>query len=81
MARWEMSSKVVLLPEELSTWYNAMTNRRNNKASGTSASKCPVQSPPSGNVQGQGSSTSALDSTSQSSTDNSAKCTRVSSEP
>ncbi|PKC56715.1 hypothetical protein RhiirA1_401929, partial [Rhizophagus irregularis] len=31
-----------------------MTNRRNNKASGTSAPKRPAQSPPSGNVQGQG---------------------------
>ncbi|PKK42582.1 hypothetical protein RhiirC2_804461, partial [Rhizophagus irregularis] len=38
-------------------------------------------SPPSGNVQGQGSSTSIPSPTSQPSTDNSAKCTRVSSEP
>ncbi|GBC18613.2 hypothetical protein GLOIN_2v1785090 [Rhizophagus irregularis DAOM 181602=DAOM 197198] len=30
-----------------------MTNKRNNKASGTSAPKRPAQSPPSGNVQGQ----------------------------
>ncbi|PKB99918.1 hypothetical protein RhiirA5_428967 [Rhizophagus irregularis] len=58
-----------------------MTNRRNNKASGTSAPKRPAQSPPSGNVQGQGSSASTPDPTSQPTTDNSAKRTRVSSEP
>ncbi|PKC52842.1 hypothetical protein RhiirA1_480554 [Rhizophagus irregularis] len=58
-----------------------MINRRNNKASGTSAPKCPAQSPPSGNVQGQGSSASTPGPTSQPSTDNSAKRTRVSSEP
>ncbi|EXX72741.1 hypothetical protein RirG_066420 [Rhizophagus irregularis DAOM 197198w] len=58
-----------------------MTNKRNNKASGTSAPKRPAQSPPSGNVQGQGSSASAPSPTSQPSTDNSAKRTRVSSEP
>ncbi|EXX66890.1 hypothetical protein RirG_119480 [Rhizophagus irregularis DAOM 197198w] len=58
-----------------------MTNKRNNKASGTSAPKRPTQSPPSGNVQGQGSSASAPSPTSQPSTDNSAKRTRVSSEP
>ncbi|PKC55670.1 hypothetical protein RhiirA1_475213 [Rhizophagus irregularis] len=49
-----------------------MTNRRNNKASGTSAPKRPAQSPPSGNVQGP---------TSQPLTDNSAKRTWVSFEP
>ncbi|PKK61921.1 hypothetical protein RhiirC2_791126 [Rhizophagus irregularis] len=49
-----------------------MTSKRNNKASGTSAPKRPAQSPPSGNIQV---------STSQPSTDNSAKCIRVSSEP
>ncbi|PKC00981.1 hypothetical protein RhiirA5_427428, partial [Rhizophagus irregularis] len=37
--------------------------------------------PPSGNVQGQGSSASTPSPTSQLSTDNSAKRTRVSSEP
>ncbi|EXX58641.1 hypothetical protein RirG_196060 [Rhizophagus irregularis DAOM 197198w] len=58
-----------------------MTNKRNNKASGTSAPKRPAQSPPSGNVQGQGSSTSTSGPTSQPLTDNSAKRTRVSSEP
>ncbi|GBC50860.2 hypothetical protein GLOIN_2v1785090 [Rhizophagus irregularis DAOM 181602=DAOM 197198] len=58
-----------------------MTNRRNNKASGTSAPKRPAQSPSSGNVQGQGSSVSTPGPTSQPSTDNSAKRTRVSSEP
>ncbi|GBC14980.1 hypothetical protein RIR_jg10102.t1 [Rhizophagus irregularis DAOM 181602=DAOM 197198] len=58
-----------------------MTNKRNNKASGTSAPKRPAQSPPSGNVQGQGSSASTSGPTSQPLTDNSAKCTRVSSEP
>ncbi|PKB93353.1 hypothetical protein RhiirA5_441521 [Rhizophagus irregularis] len=58
-----------------------MINRRNNKASGTSAPKCPAQSPPSGNIQGQGSSASTPGPTSQPSTDNSAKRTRVSSEP
>ncbi|EXX70135.1 hypothetical protein GLOIN_2v1785090 [Rhizophagus irregularis DAOM 181602=DAOM 197198] len=58
-----------------------MTNRRNNKASGTSAPKRPAQSPPSGNVQGQGSSASTPSPTSQLSTDNSAKRTRVFSEP
>ncbi|PKB98591.1 hypothetical protein RhiirA5_431129 [Rhizophagus irregularis] len=49
-----------------------MTNSQKNKASGTSAPKRPAQSPPSGNVQGP---------TSQPLTDNSAKRTRVSSEP
>ncbi|GBC35734.2 hypothetical protein GLOIN_2v1785090 [Rhizophagus irregularis DAOM 181602=DAOM 197198] len=58
-----------------------MTNKRNNKASGTSAPKRPAQSPPSGNVQGQGSSASTSGLTSQPLTDNSAKRTRVSSEP
>ncbi|PKB95766.1 hypothetical protein RhiirA5_385794 [Rhizophagus irregularis] len=58
-----------------------MTNKRNNKASGTSAPKRPAQSPPSGNVQGQGSSTSTSGPTSQPLTDNSAKRTRVSFEP
>ncbi|EXX55524.1 hypothetical protein RirG_224760 [Rhizophagus irregularis DAOM 197198w] len=58
-----------------------MTNRRNNKASGISAPKRPAQSLPSGNVQGQGSSASTPGPTSQPSTDNSAKHTRVSSEP
>ncbi|GBC51658.1 hypothetical protein RIR_jg26317.t1 [Rhizophagus irregularis DAOM 181602=DAOM 197198] len=57
-----------------------MTNKRNNKASGTSAPKRPAQSPPSGNVQDQGSSASTPSPTSQPSTDNSAKRTRVSSE-
>ncbi|GET64633.1 hypothetical protein RIR_jg7455.t1 [Rhizophagus irregularis DAOM 181602=DAOM 197198] len=58
-----------------------MTNKRNNKASGTSAPKRSAQSPPSGNVQGQGSSASTPGPTSQPSTDNLAKRTRVSSEP
>ncbi|CAB4399986.1 unnamed protein product [Rhizophagus irregularis] len=63
MARWGMSSIVVLLPEELSTRYNG------------------YPSPPSGNVQGQGSSASTPGPTSQPLTDNSAKRTQVSSEP
>ncbi|CAB4413042.1 unnamed protein product [Rhizophagus irregularis] len=58
----------------------AMTGKRNNKASGFSAPKRPAQSPPSGNVQGQGSSTSTPVSTSQPSTDSSNKRSRVSSE-
>ncbi|CAB4406018.1 unnamed protein product [Rhizophagus irregularis] len=58
-----------------------MTGSRKNKASGTSAPKRPAQSPPSGNVQGQGSSTSTPVSTSQPLTDSSNKRTRVSSEP
>ncbi|CAB4420331.1 unnamed protein product [Rhizophagus irregularis] len=58
-----------------------MTGSRKNKASGTPAPKRPAQSPPSGNVQGQGSSTSTPVSTSQPSTDSSNKRTRVSSEP
>ncbi|CAB4407434.1 unnamed protein product [Rhizophagus irregularis] len=58
-----------------------MTGSRKNKASGTSAPKRPAQSPPSGNVQGQGSSTSTSVSTSQHLTDSSNKRTRVSSEP
>ncbi|CAB4375948.1 unnamed protein product [Rhizophagus irregularis] len=58
-----------------------MTNSQRNKASGTSAPKRPAQSPPSGNVQDQGSSASTPSPTSQPLTDNSAKCTRVSSEP
>ncbi|PKY54466.1 hypothetical protein RhiirA4_473294 [Rhizophagus irregularis] len=49
--------------------------------SGTSAPKRSAQSPPSGGVQGQGSSSSFTISTSQPSTDNSAKRTRISSEP
>ncbi|CAB4406020.1 unnamed protein product [Rhizophagus irregularis] len=58
-----------------------MTNKRNNRTSGTSAPKRPAQSPPSGNVQGQGPSTSTPVLTSQPSADNSNKRTRVSSEP
>ncbi|GBC46363.2 hypothetical protein GLOIN_2v1785090 [Rhizophagus irregularis DAOM 181602=DAOM 197198] len=58
-----------------------MTNSRKNKASGTSPPKRPAQSPPSGNVQGQGSSASTPGPTSQPLTDNSAKRTWVSSEP
>ncbi|CAB4432302.1 unnamed protein product [Rhizophagus irregularis] len=58
-----------------------MTGTRKNKASVASAPKRPAQSPPSGDVQGQGSSTSTPVSTSQPSTDSSNKRTRVSSEP
>lgn len=61
--------------------FSAMTSKWNNKASSTSASKCSAQSPPSSNVQGQGSSTSALAPTLQPLADNLAKCTWVSSEP
>ncbi|PKB92665.1 hypothetical protein RhiirA5_387639, partial [Rhizophagus irregularis] len=46
-----------------------------------STPKRPAQSPPSGNVQGQGSSASTPGPTSQPLTDNSAKRIRVSSEP
>ncbi|CAB4432413.1 unnamed protein product [Rhizophagus irregularis] len=53
-----------------------MTGKRNNKASGTSALKRPAQSPPSGGVQGQGSSSSDKVPTSQPSANNLAKCTR-----
>ncbi|PKY44655.1 hypothetical protein RhiirA4_419222 [Rhizophagus irregularis] len=66
---------------EFSLLLLAMTNKRNNKAFGTSAPKRPAQSPPSGNIQGQGSSTSITVSTSQPSTDSSNKYSRVSSEP
>ncbi|CAB4416055.1 unnamed protein product [Rhizophagus irregularis] len=58
-----------------------MTNKRNNRTSGTSAPKRPAQSPPSDNVKGQGPSTSTPVLTSQPSTDSSNKRTRVSSEP
>ncbi|PKY60063.1 hypothetical protein RhiirA4_430847 [Rhizophagus irregularis] len=53
-----------------------MTNRRNNRAFSTPAPKRPAQSPPSGNIQGQGSSTSAPVSTSQPLTDSSNKRSR-----
>ncbi|CAB4434468.1 unnamed protein product [Rhizophagus irregularis] len=53
-----------------------MTGKRNNKASGTSAPKRPAQSPSSGNVQGQGSSTSTPVLISQPLTDSSNKRTR-----